>query len=622
MKHTVFITGAAGYVGGMLVERMSEREDVALVIGLDKEPFPENLAGLEKLVYVCANTADDTWQQEVASYEPDVVIHTAWHIREIYGDRKKSWNWNIDGSDNVFDFVFRTPSVERFVHYSTVASYGAFKDNTQEHHFTEEEPFRKTDYLYAEEKRIAEEHLREKYAHHEGRVAVSIIRPAAITGPRGRFARIRFGLQASLAGSLKGRGSFLYDLISLWVSFVPVTKHWLRQYVHEDDIAAVTERVALGTRVEGYEIFNVAPPGSAVLGADMARAVGKRTIPIAPWMARLAFFVMWHISRGHIPTAPGSWKGYSYPIAVDGSKVERVLGISYSASSYDAFYYTDGRYEHVVPEHMRRSKRCTVIDGRSIAREILEEIKERAGDHTASFAAFVVGPSATTLSYLRMKRAQAERAGVRMEFHELPEDATTEDVIRAIQNATEDAIIVQLPLPPHIDADQVLAKIPESKDADVLSPLTRASGSLMHPIAAAIEEILVRTNTSAEGMDAVVVGQGWLVGQPVAAWLTKADARVRVVTKESNDLKEALATANIVVSGAGSPGLITSDLIKSGAVVIDVGTSELGGSIAGDVVPTVTQKARVYTPVPGGVGPIAVAFLMKNVVDLALGKGE
>lgn len=73
-------------------------------------------------------------------------------------------------------------------------------------------------------------------------------------------------------------------------------------------------------------------------------------------MARLAFFVMWHVSRGHIPTAPGSWKGYSYPIAVDGSKVERVLGMSYTASSYDAFYYTNGRYEHVVPKHARRTK--------------------------------------------------------------------------------------------------------------------------------------------------------------------------------------------------------------------------------------------------------------------------
>lgn len=258
-----------------------------------------------------------------------------------------------------------------------------------------------------------------------------------------------------------------------------------------------------------------------------------------------------------------------------------------------------------------------IIDGRTIAREILEQVKETAGEHTPSFAAFVVGPSATTLSYLRMKRSQAERAGVRMEFRELPEDSTTDDVVEAVKTATEDAIIVQLPLPPHIDTDQVLSAIPEDKDADVLSVKTREAGVLMHPIAASVKEILERTGTRVEGAHAVVVGQGWLVGQPVASWLMRSGAQVTVVTKESGDLEDALATADIIVSGAGSPGIITSELIKDGAVVIDVGTSELGGSIAGDVEPSVAQKAGVYTPTPGGVGPIAVAMLMKNVVDLA-----
>lgn len=356
MKHTVVVTGAAGYVGQMLVERFAARDDVACVIGLDKEAFPEELQGIEKLVYICANTADDSWQQEVESYAPDVIVHTAWHIREIYGDRKTTWLWNIDGSDNVFDVAFRNESVKRLIHFSTVASYGALPINTTEHRYTEDEPFRKTEYLYAEEKRIAEEHLKEKYDASDKHVSVSIIRPAAITGPRGRFMRIRFGLQAALSGSLKGQQSFVYDLISLWVSWVPVTSKWLRQYVHEDDVTAIVERIAFGELVYGYEAFNLAPPGPAVYGKDMAKAVGKRTLPIQPWMAQLAFFVMWNLTLGKVPTAPGSWRGYSYPIAVDGTKVTRMLGYKYSCESFDAFYYTDGTYEAFVPKEKKNPK--------------------------------------------------------------------------------------------------------------------------------------------------------------------------------------------------------------------------------------------------------------------------
>lgn len=356
MKHTLFITGAAGYVGGMLVEQFAKRPDVERIIGLDMEPMPEAFSAIEKLVYICANTADDTWQEEVRSYSPDIVIHTAWHIRERYGDRATTWKWNIEGSDNVFDFAFNTESVERLVHFSTVASYGAFRDNTLTDWYTEEHPFRKSEYLYAEEKRITEEHLREKYEAALRKPDVSIIRPAAITGPRGRHVRIRFGLQAALSGTLKGQRSFFYDLISTMVSWVPVTPKWLRQYVHEDDIVGIVERLSFGERVPGYEAFNAAPPGKAVLGKDMAKAVGKRMLPVYPWMVRIPFFFLWHLSRGKVPTAPGSWRGYSYPIGVHGEKVTRMLGYEYQHESFDAFYYTNGRYEEHVPEENRRHK--------------------------------------------------------------------------------------------------------------------------------------------------------------------------------------------------------------------------------------------------------------------------
>ncbi|MGE5541267.1 MAG: NAD-dependent epimerase/dehydratase family protein [Bacillota bacterium] len=355
-KHTLLITGAAGYVGGMLVRQFAERDDVERIIGIDKEPMPEFIEGIDKLQYLQINTAE-AWEAEAERFSPDILIHTAWQIREVYGDRELTWKWNIDGSDKVFDFAFEHPFVKRLIHFSTVASYGSFPDNSVDHRYTENEPFRQTDYLYAEEKRITEEHLYQKYqlaVAERPDISVAILRPAAITGPRGRFMRIRFGLQAALSGQLKD--SFVYRLVSAMTSFVPVTPKWLRQFIHEDDVVGIVERLAFGEPAGSYEVFNICPPGDVVRGPDMAKAVGKRMLPVSPWMVRIPFFFFWHLTRGKIPTARGSWKGYSYPIAVDGSKVTKKLGYMYQHEGFDAFYYTDGKYEYAVPPQLRRNK--------------------------------------------------------------------------------------------------------------------------------------------------------------------------------------------------------------------------------------------------------------------------
>ncbi len=345
----IFITGGAGYIGAMLVDQYARRGDVEKVVTLDKEPetaLTTNHPHKDKIVFIQSNSSDDGWEARVAEYEPEVVINTAWQIRHMYGKEDTEWLWNIDGTDKVFDFAFTHPSVKKLIHFSTVASYGAFPENTVDHFYKESEGFKKSGYLYAEEKRISEEHLEERYKNAknngwEGQVFV--VRPAAITGPRGRYDRVRFGLQSALSGNLDK--SFVNRIISILTSYVPVTKNWLRQYIHEDDVTNIMTLFTFNTLEGSYEVFNISPPGDVVFGKDMAEAVGKKAIPIKPWMAQLAFFFFWHATQGKVPTSPGSWRGYSYPIAVDGSKLTKQYGYQYLYPSKEAFVKNEGRYK-------------------------------------------------------------------------------------------------------------------------------------------------------------------------------------------------------------------------------------------------------------------------------------
>ncbi len=351
-KKRILITGAAGYVGAMLCEHFARRSDVESIFGLDIAARPDMLAAYKNIIWEQANTVDDTWQKRAADFAPHVVVHTAWHIRDMYGNTEQQWRWNVEGSKKVFDFAFAA-HVERLIHFSTAAIYGAYASNTCEHLFTEEEPMREAEYRYGIEKRAVEDALREKANGHTD-VSVAVVRPAAITGPRGRFARIRFGLQSALSGQLQG--NMLYRVISLMVSYVPATPWWVRQFVHEDDVADIITRLSFGPLSSTYEIFNLAPPGEPVFARHMARAVGKRVLPIMPWMVRVAYFVFWHMTRGKVPTSRGVWRFYSYPLLMNGSKVTRELGYTYQYSSQDAFYYTNGRYTGVVPQERLRNK--------------------------------------------------------------------------------------------------------------------------------------------------------------------------------------------------------------------------------------------------------------------------
>lgn len=347
-KQTLFITGGAGYVGAMLADQFKDRDDVEKIILLDKEPKSDLVEEGEKVVYIQANMSDESWQEKVTAYKPDVVINTAWQIREMYGKKEKQWKWNVDGCDAVFDFALSQTSVKKLIHFSTVSSYGAFPDNSLDTRLKESDPFREDQYLYGIEKKVTEEHLRAKFEKKladdkENTPQVFIVRPAAITGPRGRYMRVRFGLQAALSGQLK-KGAWSHRIVSALVSWVPITPGWLRQFIHEDDVCNIMELFAFNDLDGEYEVFNICPPGDVVLGPDMAKAVGKKALHIQPWMARIAFFFFWHVTRGKIPTSKGGWKFYSFPVAVDGSKLTEQYGYKYGYDSHTAFTQKVGRY--------------------------------------------------------------------------------------------------------------------------------------------------------------------------------------------------------------------------------------------------------------------------------------
>ncbi|MDB5244329.1 MAG: Methenyltetrahydrofolate cyclohydrolase [Parcubacteria group bacterium] len=255
------------------------------------------------------------------------------------------------------------------------------------------------------------------------------------------------------------------------------------------------------------------------------------------------------------------------------------------------------------------------IDGCALAREINARTKSRAEQlPQAPFVVAYTGPNPTptTLSYLKIKKRSAEAAGCRFEETE------------SLEFRSEvDGIIVQLPLPKNMNTQDVLNSIPLEKDADVLCVNARDRfergdrDAILPPVVSAIQKILEKANISVADKKAVVIGAGFLVGAPVALWLRQQGADVSVVTLESGDLVASLRTADIIVSGTGSPHLIKPDMIKEGVVLIDAGSSELGGVVVGDADPVCAEKCSLFTPVPGGVGPVAVACLFENAVTLA-----
>lgn len=271
----------------------------------------------------------------------------------------------------------------------------------------------------------------------------------------------------------------------------------------------------------------------------------------------------------------------------------------------------------------------TILDGKKIADMRLEILKEEIEDSGLypRLATVIVGADPASQMYIRMKHRACEKVGIGSVGMELDGDAATEQILKAVVQLNTDAdingILIQLPLPKQVDTEKVIAAVSPDKDVDGFHPLNLGLLFSGRPRFApctpkGIMTLLAEYKIEPAGTSAVVVGRSIDVGRPMSALLTNADATVTLCHSKTKNLVEEIRHADILVSAIGKAHFITREMIKPGAVVIDVGINQLDGKLVGDVdFAAVKDIASAITPVPGGVGPMTIATLMENTCRAA-----
>jgi methylenetetrahydrofolate dehydrogenase (NADP+)/methenyltetrahydrofolate cyclohydrolase len=277
--------------------------------------------------------------------------------------------------------------------------------------------------------------------------------------------------------------------------------------------------------------------------------------------------------------------------------------------------------------------RATIIDGKQVASRVRAGVKADVECYVAEhgeppgLATVLVGDDAGSKIYVSGKQKACAEAGIRSFGHELPAAAGAEELrslIAELNAADEvDGILVQLPLPEHLDAAAMTALIDPAKDVDGLTPtnaglLAQGNPVLVPATPAGVLELLRESDTPLEGAEAVVVGRSELVGRPLAFLLLGANATVTLCHSRTRDLAATCRRADVLVAAVGRPALIGAEMVKPGATVIDVGINRTDDGVVGDVdFGPVSQVARAITPVPGGVGPMTIAMLLRNTLKAA-----
>lgn len=272
-----------------------------------------------------------------------------------------------------------------------------------------------------------------------------------------------------------------------------------------------------------------------------------------------------------------------------------------------------------------------LIDGKAISLQIKEELKQKATEYKergteVTLAVIQVGNDPASSVYVGNKKKACEFVGIRSLAYELPEETTQEELISLVNELNERAdvngILVQLPLPSHINEDFVIKTIAPEKDVDGFHPqsvgaLSIGQKGFVSCTPAGVIELLKRSNIEIAGKECVVVGRSNIVGKPMALLMLRENATVTICHSRTKDLKEVTKRADILIVALGKPRFITSDYVKDGAVVIDVGIHrDENNKLCGDVdFADVEGKVEAITPVPGGVGPMTIAMLMNNCIE-------
>lgn len=274
-----------------------------------------------------------------------------------------------------------------------------------------------------------------------------------------------------------------------------------------------------------------------------------------------------------------------------------------------------------------------LIDGKEIAKELraemTEEVKKLQSEKniTPGLAVVIVGDNPASQVYVRNKEKGCAEVGIYSEKHALSAEIKEEELIALISKLNKDpkihGILVQLPLPKQIDEKKVLNTIDCDKDVDGFHPINVGRLMIGEPLFPpctpnGIMELLKGSRVQIEGKRAVVIGRSNIVGKPVASMLLKENATVTICHSKTKNLPQEAASGDILVVAIGRPRMVTADMVKKGAVVIDVGTNRVDGKLVGDVdFEAVKEKASWITPVPGGVGPMTITMLLKNTIKAA-----
>lgn len=267
-----------------------------------------------------------------------------------------------------------------------------------------------------------------------------------------------------------------------------------------------------------------------------------------------------------------------------------------------------------------------ILDGKALAERMYEEMKPLARGRNLSLGIILVGENAASEKFIEEKKKRGEVLEIDVRTYTFPVFESTRSLRKKIADLVKktghDGYIIQLPLPEGINTQYILNTIPEAKDVDVLNQKSVGAFAVgrskaVPPVVGAIQALLQSESIELMGKKIAVVGAGRLVGGPVALWLTSQDLPFTVLTYTSPDIHEELKKADIIISGAGSPGLIRGDMVKNGVALIDAGTAVAEGKVKGDVdAESLADHEGFLAPVPGGVGPLTVAYLFKNLLAL------